>query len=307
MLTEFSSTDCDELSDSLPNTAQTFRQAKPGSFFGRWLRLELPGVTIVDNRLSHAVHTVGHVGEGHLDAMIPIRQPGTLVFEGHGCEDRQIYLGQPGTSHNISLPSDYQCYGVEFDLRQLRRTATALGMSLTPRTADNERLPLTAACVAARKLAERAFCSMSDRDCRTPQERADQFITGWLDLFRQAFSKPEPVDRSTLVQRRRAALDVANYVRTHLCDDLSLADLCEVAGVTDRTLRTGFHDVFGMSPKRWLKVERLSAARRELKAADPERVRVRTIARKYGFAQFAHFATDYRKHFGERPSETLGR
>ena len=68
-----------------------------------------------------------------------------------------------------------------------------------------------------------------------------------------------------------------------------------------------FQEVFGMSPMRWLKVERLSAARRELKAADPVRVHVRTIARKYGFVQFAHFATDYRKHFGERPSQTLGR
>ena len=141
----------------------------------------------------------------------------------------------------------------------------------------------------------------------TRQQFADKFVTGWLNLLSQYNGQPQSVDRSTLSQRRQAALNAANYIRTRLSDDLSLVDVCEVAGVTDRTLRNGFQDVFGMSPGKWLKLERLSAARRDLKAADPKTDRVGDIAMRYNFFQLAHFAADYRKHFGESPSETLRR
>ena len=77
--------------------------------------------------------------------------------------------------------------------------------------------------------------------------------------------------------------------------------------MTDRTLRNGFREMFGTSPARYVKALRLLAARRDLKAADPDDTYVQTIAAKYGFLQFAHFATDYRRRFSESPSETLRR
>jgi AraC family ethanolamine operon transcriptional activator len=120
--------------------------------------------------------------------------------------------------------------------------------------------------------------------------------------MRQVSGQTQIHDRSTLSKRRCATIDAADFMLDNLGNDLSLADLCKAAHATERTLRNGFQEMFGLSPKRWLKCERLSAARKDLKAADPKINQVREVAVKYGFTQFAHFATDYRKQFGESPT-----
>ena len=304
MLTELTSTDCEELSDNLPHTELAFRQLEPGPFRGALRRLELPGVTLVDQSLSQKVGVVGVVEPGYFGALVPVQQNGTLNVAGDDFDDRYIFWSRRGMQHTIKAPPDFVGYSLEIPLQSLREHAEALEMSLPPAISDVERVRHSKACAAASRLIRSAFHAIGQI---SEQELASQLTVEWLRLLRVIFSQPRPVDRSTLLQRRRAALDVANYLRTHIFEDLSLPVLCRIAGVSDRTLRTGFHEMFGISPKRWLKAERLSAARVALKSADPKRDQVRTIACKYGFLQFAHFATDYRKQFGESPSETLRR
>ena len=306
MLTHFSCNDCDELSDSLPETQQDCRQTVPGSFLGQWWQLELPGLSIVKHETNYGLHNSAVISDSSLLAYLPIKQGGTLVLEGHSWDGPALFFAQPKTCPVVSVPSDFACYTIEFDLTELSRAASAMGVSLPPNKGDLYWLPDPLLCSAAASLIRRAFMIGRKQEL-TRQQFADKFVTSWLNLLSQSNGQPQSVDRSTLSQRRQAALNAANYIRTRLSDDLSLADLCEVAGVTDRTLRNGFQDVFGMSPGKWLKLERLSAVRRDLKAADPKKDRVGNIAMKYHFFQLAHFATDYRKHFGESPSETLRR
>ncbi len=54
-----------------------------------------------------------------------------------------------------------------------------------------------------------------------------------------------------------------------------------------------------------MKQRRLEAARGSLMAARREGGTVTEIAMQYGFFHLSQFAQDYRKSFGERPSETL--
>jgi AraC family ethanolamine operon transcriptional activator len=307
MLTELRSNDCDELSESLAHTEQEFRQLQSGDFAGQWRRLELPGVSIVQDHVSHAIYNSAAIPEGFAIAFIPIKQRGTLTMEGHNWDDAGIFLCGPNTRPILTIPSDFVSYTVEFDLAILRRTANSCGWTLFPEHVAVGHLASAPMRAAATELISAAYCTTGVCVDQTPQQRVDRFLSGWSDLLRQSFGQPDPIDRSTLSQRRRATLNAANYMTTHICEDISLTDLCEAAGVTDRTLRNGFQEMFCMSPMRWLKRERLSAARRDLKAADPELQLVRTIAIKYGFSQFAHFATDYRALFGESPSETLRR
>jgi len=306
MLTHFSCNDCDELSDSLPETQQDCRQTVPGSFLGQWWQLELPGLSIVKHETNYGFHNSAVISDSSLLAYLPIKQGGTLVLEGHSWDGPALFFAQPKTCPVVSVPSDFACYTIEFDLTELSRAASAMGVSLPPNKGGLYWLPDPSLCSAAASLIRRAFPRGGKQES-TRQRFADEFVTSWLNLLSQSNGQPQSVDRSTLSQRRQAALNAANYIRTRLSDGLSLVDVCEVAGVTDRTLRNGFQDVFGMSPGKWLKLERLSAARRDLKAADPKKDRVGDIAMRYHFFQLAHFAADYRKHFGESPSETLRR
>ncbi len=106
-------------------------------------------------------------------------------------------------------------------------------------------------------------------------------------------SRRQVVDRAEALLRARAGQGV------------SIAQLCQVAGVSERSLRNAFYDVRGMSPKRWALRARLTDVRRALSDANGTRGAVTTIATDYGFFELGRFASTYKSVFGETPSETL--
>lgn len=93
------------------------------------------------------------------------------------------------------------------------------------------------------------------------------------------------------------------------CHDrpVQVADLADACAVSERTVRSVFHDFYGLSPVRYLQVRKLNEVRRALKAAEPEEKRVTHILAEHGVWSFGRFASQYRKMFGESPSDTLRR
>jgi len=85
---------------------------------------------------------------------------------------------------------------------------------------------------------------------------------------------------------------------------LSINELCSVTGVSERSLRRLFHDRYGISPKNYLIRTRLNYVRRDLKDCFNVKEKIADIANNHGFWHMGQFAADYRKLFGELPSET---
>ena len=86
-----------------------------------------------------------------------------------------------------------------------------------------------------------------------------------------------------------------------------VADLCRAAGVSERTLRNAFHNVYGLSPKQYLLRHGLEEAHRALQVAQGARGAVTLVATDCGFFELGRFARAYRRLFGESPSDTLRR
>ncbi|MEX2125999.1 MAG: helix-turn-helix domain-containing protein [Woeseia sp.] len=88
--------------------------------------------------------------------------------------------------------------------------------------------------------------------------------------------------------------------------DITIEDLVAVSGVSLRTLYAGFKRYKGVSPMLALKTKRLEAVREDL--LDPSVVAsVTDIVFRWGFTHLGNFSRDYRKLFGELPSDTLRR
>ena len=98
---------------------------------------------------------------------------------------------------------------------------------------------------------------------------------------------------------------VDEFLRDHIDEPIHMAQLCELTGVSERSLRNACHAVCGTSPKRYLTRRRLEAVRHALATADPEQATVTRIATDFGFFELGRFAAVYTALFGERPSETL--
>jgi transcriptional regulator GlxA family with amidase domain len=111
---------------------------------------------------------------------------------------------------------------------------------------------------------------------------------------------PEKDDLASDLQR------AAQYIDAHLDDSLTIDGVAAAAGVAGRTLHKHFHDEHGTSPMRYVRDCRFIQVRRALLQAGPQDS-VTTIAVHSGFCHLGRFSVEYRKRYGETPSETLRR
>ena len=88
-------------------------------------------------------------------------------------------------------------------------------------------------------------------------------------------------------------------MENHIADPLPLADLAQIAGVSARHLNRQFSAGLGRSGGAFYRDLRLEKSRELLRQTD---LPVLEIAIATGFSGAAHFATAYRKRFGETPS-----
>jgi AraC-like DNA-binding protein len=86
-----------------------------------------------------------------------------------------------------------------------------------------------------------------------------------------------------------------------------MSRLCAEIGVAERTLRMCCTEFLGISPTRYLLLQRLNKARAALRRASPLTTSVAEIARDHQFLELGRFAVTYRVTFGESPSVTLHR
>ena len=90
-------------------------------------------------------------------------------------------------------------------------------------------------------------------------------------------------------------------------DPIQISALCTALSISERTLRKAFHRVHGLPPCRHLRMLRLSQARRALMNTDSGLSTVTEIATGCGFLELGRFSVEYRRTFGESPSQTLQR
>jgi AraC-like DNA-binding protein len=93
------------------------------------------------------------------------------------------------------------------------------------------------------------------------------------------------------------------YIHAHAHEPLSVEQLAGHAGVSVRTLFAGFREYRDTSPMAYLRDVRLEHVHQALRGEGQESVT--DIAMKWGFAHLGRFSQEYRKRFGELPSQTL--
>jgi len=91
---------------------------------------------------------------------------------------------------------------------------------------------------------------------------------------------------------------VITYIRGHLAEPLTVADLAERACLSPSAFAHLFRDVSGMSPYQFIKSLRLDRARDLLVC---ENMNVSEVARSVGYSSLSHFINEFKRHFGVTP------
>ncbi len=125
-------------------------------------------------------------------------------------------------------------------------------------------------------------------------------------LLMQALMTAETQAIKTAPAKRSHALKTAvDHIQTTPLDEISLNKFCSNNDINKRTLQRAFIEQYGISPKFYAKAHHLNSVYKKLLHNDAKTTRIADIACSHGFWHMGQFATDYRRHFGELPSETL--
>ena len=255
--------------------------------------LALRGETVADR--VWLVVPMNRTGSGQLNGEPLI--PGNLLAFGGSAE----VAGASG--------APLQCGILSIAPSALERTATALGIKSHPPGKGEFRV----APVVDRGRLSRAFGLLS----RTVNHRKDAALTkreasaierAFLEIAVRSLagdssrSSPYQSARFTSAKIARTCED---YARKWRYQNVTLADLCEASGVSERRVRSAFYECYQMSPTAYLRVTALNAVRRELVEGPHLRGAVSRAATDWGFWHLSRFAAQYRALFGESPRHTL--
>jgi AraC-like DNA-binding protein len=134
-----------------------------------------------------------------------------------------------------------------------------------------------------------------------------ELLENLLATLRSAVQVESPPHDLTRQAHSRVVQIAEDYALSHTAERLHVTDLCEAAGVSERTLQYAFKELMGMTPVAYLTRLRLHRVRQTLRLATLASTTVTKAALQWGFWHFGDFSRAYKDCFGELPSDTLRR
>lgn len=300
--------DVDAMARSQDGWSFHYEQLTPGPFEGRMQLVQLPGLRLVMERSSCGLRQRGAMGHDCYAFALPLSLPGEAFFAGQRPHPDSIMMGR-GDDIDLCTPPGFALIGAVVDGELLRPLWQHMyGKPLVGWLEGQVAMrcePAPAAALremhlaALQRVAEQP--SLLDDPAAVRQLR-DALLMEWIEAV------PPAIDTRGLesVAARRRLVDRARALMLAQADEpMSVLELCRHVGASQRKLSYCFQDVLGMSPARYLRALRLNAVRRALKTNDDPRTGVQDIAARLGFWHLGQFALDYKRQFGELPSQTL--
>lgn len=225
-------------------------------------------------------------------------------------EPKGGFMIAPQVTPNLRFPQGGRVLVLKVDHQHLRKQASQL-LRYTPNQAlefpllgfDGGVLSQMRETIGffMRQLAEASVQSIHPLRLRQVEQL---LLTDMLLLLENSYRPLLDSDAGQVMPRViRLARD---YMRSHITDCISLADLCRVAEVSERSLIYSFKQFCGLTPMHYLRELRLDGLRDELVHSRVDGT-VTEIALKWGFNHAGRLARYYQERFGELPSTTLVR
>ena len=127
-------------------------------------------------------------------------------------------------------------------------------------------------------------------------------------LFLQPSNYHADITRPTSSTGRRVVREATEFIEAHLGERITMDLLARSVHMSVRSIQQAFRDELGTSPVAYIRERRLNRIRDELTDAMPrDGITVTAVAERWGFHHLGSFSVEYRKRWGESPSETLRR
>ena len=298
--------DLDEYAEQVGPWDVRLDKVSAGKFHSAMRFLKVPGVTLYDEHWEHRVVVRGSPPEGLVmlgtnlaPGQSDVRWCGQLL-DTHlfGCAEGpgDIDFVMPNRAHDAVVLIDPELF------------ERAVGSDAREKVNRSSHVDFDAATGLA---LARTMVELLDHYHRQPallqlEGEAARFRSRLLGMLADCFagestdSHLSPSQRGEMLQRALEHIE-SNITKT------SAWETAEALGISRRTLEHLFRDSLGTTPGKYLGLLRLNRCHHDLYHADPSKESVTSVAMRWGFTHLGRFSGAYRKHFGELPSETLGK
>ncbi len=262
-----------------------------------WSRLRLEDFELAHLQANRRIADTSAVEPGSLGFSLSFEP---MLWCGLEVPAGALLVLSPGRDQRATLPPGFRSIEIAASEKLLYR-AGLLADVIDPRSFPPEScvLPLGPGLVAAFEelagpLRRPAGEGISPSCAASMRRRA-------LDLLRGALQgRGIPGIRS--IPRYDLALAALRLVEDNPGNPLSVQELVQALGVTRRALEYAFSSALEISPAQYLRARRLNRVRRDLNARKP--LNVTDAALRHGFGHLGRFSGQYRRLFGELPSQT---
>ncbi|MEM7223517.1 MAG: helix-turn-helix domain-containing protein [Pseudomonadota bacterium] len=277
-----------------------FRQIEPGAMVTEVTVRPGAQVTLLEIAMDRAVHQAGCSPRDVVTLGLPLT-PALRRWRGEESGSPGLLTFGSGADFEGVSDPDFVGLTVGVDAPFLSRIADRVGLPIQDELAGRGARPLRRWSSDLQGLGQLGHDLLHNAAARFGEAEQGDFVAR---LIAAAAEGERFADRSGAATRARAVDRALECLRARAEDALSISELCTAAGASWRTLDRGFRERFGIGPKAYLNRFRLGQVRSDLLRAGPE-IAVADAANAWGFWHMGQFAKDYRRMFGELPSETL--
>lgn len=306
----FASTDVHEYCANLKGWRLTYDQLTPGAFHGALSSVQLPRIEVFREITSRTLRQCGTLGPGTFTLGIPWKAGPAARCNGTTITGADAFLMSFDSEIEFFTPDDFEVRGLSASASMMQAIAGELGLPWPRRQAH--------AMIGARAREDQVarFRSLLARveDCpslRAGIEAGSQAARVFEDaLILEALNlvtAGAPLDQPSARVRQRTVDRACALMLAEGAEAKTLLDVCRAVGVSPRKLAYCFRDELGVSPAHYWKVIRLNRARKDLLQAGASGADIYSIASRHGFWHFSQFSQDYKRHFVERPSDTVAK
>lgn len=288
-------------------------QLAPGPFTGRLVFAEFDKAILSAGAFAGKVMVKGPLSTSDLTIGVILRSEGPSSQWSFETRSGDIGVIPAGEEHiaRYDGQTSWVTFGLSAD--EILEMARHLRPDIPERFWDQSAMyrPRPAAAALIVDCFETAIFNIAERPevFDSPSGRS-ALLEELLGLYLLCLEEPDPGPirvRPTLVSASRIIRQVDDYVNDHPDRPIFLLEMCRALNVSRRSLHRAFSDVLDLPPATYLRRRRLSQVRRMLASTKDPRMTVSSAALHWGFWELGRFSGDYRRFFGELPSETLGR
>lgn len=274
-----------------------YAQLSSGQFKGELRQLFYGPIILSCHSMNQTILQRGKGVEGFTTFLIPGNMNQDFIWRKNRLRGNIIGILKSGMEHNCVTKTDFFGAPVSIENNYLSHMSNFLGY---PEFVDQiQRLETI---VISHELAFKLH-RLIQKNCSELEQNIEEIL---FEIPKCIIESLTRTDTKGLMfkgeSRRRIFNKGQELIHETIENPLSIVQICQKIGVSERNLRYAFKDHSGLSPKQYLQSCRLNEVRRILKSGRFNKII--DVAHRFGYWHTGQFAADYKKLFGELPSDS---